>query len=259
VALDTVPNYISSVYSSGGCRDSRPRSCSSFAVEHPKPSSWLPLHVDRCNATTYIPPFIAVSGITASVSPCMDCSHQEADGDPAEWASSRGELHPPALSEPDVTVSCHPAPIIRPWAPFALSPTPRAKHYTKSTCRRPHIARRSRTSLTLRPVWRNRSRGPARDRWECWTPRLGYEAAAPSWARREGRTGPGFPERRARRDGGARANPGLLRMEWGAAAADDSHGAPVGGRNPTAAREAACGVSSSSTGEGGRRAQAVES
>ena len=28
-------------------------------------------------------------------------------------ASRRGELHPPALSEPDVTVSRHPAPIIR--------------------------------------------------------------------------------------------------------------------------------------------------
>jgi hypothetical protein len=34
----------------------------------------------------------------------------------ARWASSRGESHPPALSEPDVTVSRHPAPIIRPWA-----------------------------------------------------------------------------------------------------------------------------------------------
>jgi hypothetical protein len=32
------------------------------------------------------------------------------------WVSSRGESHPPALSEPDVTVSRHPAPIIQCWA-----------------------------------------------------------------------------------------------------------------------------------------------
>jgi len=30
--------------------------------------------------------------------------------------SGRGESHPPALAEPDVTVSCHPAPTGRPWA-----------------------------------------------------------------------------------------------------------------------------------------------
>jgi hypothetical protein len=31
-----------------------------------------------------------------------------------EWVSRRGESHPPPLSGPDVTVSRHPAPTVRP-------------------------------------------------------------------------------------------------------------------------------------------------
>jgi hypothetical protein len=35
-------------------------------------------------------------------------------GDPHHQASGAGQLHPRALSEPDVILSHHPAPIVRP-------------------------------------------------------------------------------------------------------------------------------------------------
>ena len=34
--------------------------------------------------------------------------------EPQEMVSRRGESHPPALSEPDVNLSAHPAPIVQP-------------------------------------------------------------------------------------------------------------------------------------------------
>src|SRR5712692_5663168 len=63
-------------------------------------------------------------------------------------SSSGGESHPSALTEPDVRLSPHPAPIIQPWGCTASS------HKTKSLGSRRSMRSNQRSEAYLRP--RNR-------------------------------------------------------------------------------------------------------